>query len=82
VASGGNLSISAGASATLMKVASTQGATMTESDRPWLDPTLTPRERAVGLVAAMTLEQKIEQLHGAMETIDIYSLAAKATTPE
>jgi len=55
---------------------------MTESDRPWLDPTLTPRERAVGLVAAMTLEQKIEQLHGAMETIDIYSLAAKATTAE
>lgn len=55
---------------------------MTEPDRPWLDPTLTPRERAVSLVAAMTLEQKIEQLHGAMATIDIYGLAAQATTAE
>jgi beta-glucosidase len=55
---------------------------MTESDRPWLDPTLTPRERAEQLVAAMTLEQKIEQLHGAMETIDIYGLSAQATTAE
>lgn len=55
---------------------------MTESDRPWLDPTLTPRERAEQLVAAMTLAQKIEQLHGAMETIDIYGLSAQATTAE
>jgi beta-glucosidase len=29
-------------------------------------------------VDAMTLEQKIAQLHGAMETIDIYALAAQA----
>ena len=55
---------------------------MTESDRPWLDPTLTPRERAEQLVAAMTLAQKIEQLHGAMETIDIYGMSAQATTAE
>ena len=55
---------------------------MTESDRPWLDTTRTPRERAVDLVAAMTLDQKIEQLHGAMATIDIYSLANSATTAE
>ena len=27
----------------------------------------------------MTLEQKIAQLHGAMETIDIYGLTAQAT---
>jgi beta-glucosidase len=43
---------------------------------------LSPRERALALVAAMTLEQKIAQLHGAMETIDIYGLAAQVTTKE
>jgi len=37
---------------------------------------MSPRERAEQLVAAMTLEQKIAQLHGAMETIDIYALSA------
>ncbi len=42
------------------------------TERPWLDTTLSPRERAVALVAAMTLEQKIRQLHGNMETIDIH----------
>ena len=47
--------------------------------KPWLDPSQTPRERAEHLVAAMTLEQKIAQLHGAMETIDIYALSAQAT---
>lgn len=52
------------------------------TDRRWLDPSLPPRERATCLVAAMTLEQKIEQLHGAMETIDIYGLASQATTAE
>ncbi|MCA0306942.1 MAG: glycoside hydrolase family 3 C-terminal domain-containing protein [Actinobacteria bacterium] len=52
------------------------------TDRRWLDPSLPPRERATSLVAAMTLEQKIEQLHGAMETIDIYGLASQATTAE
>ena len=43
----------------------------------WFDPTLPPRRRAKELVAAMTLEQKIAQLHGAMETIDIYALSAQ-----
>ncbi len=38
---------------------------------PSFDTTLPPRNRARELVAAMTLEQKIAQLHGAMETIDI-----------
>ena len=37
----------------------------------WQDTSLPPRERATKLVAAMTLEQKAAQLHGAMETIDI-----------
>jgi len=41
---------------------------------PWLDKSLSPRERAEKLVAAMTLEQKIAQLHGGMETINIYAL--------
>ena len=41
---------------------------------PWMDKSLSPHERAEKLVAAMTLEQKIAQLHGAMETINIYTL--------
>ncbi|WP_068401257.1 beta-glucosidase [Kribbia dieselivorans] len=44
------------------------------TDRPWQDPSLAPQERALALVAAMSLEQKIAQLHGNMETIDIYSV--------
>ena len=44
----------------------------------WQDTSLSPRERAEKLVEAMTLEQKIAQLHGAMETIDIYALTAQA----
>jgi beta-glucosidase len=44
----------------------------------WQEPSVAPRERAEKLVAAMTLEQKIAQLHGAMETIDIYGLSAQA----
>ena len=43
---------------------------------------MSPRERAEQLVAAMTLEQKIAQLHGAMETIDIYSALADADIEE
>jgi beta-glucosidase len=39
---------------------------------------LSPRERGEKLVEAMTLEQKIAQLHGAMETIDIYAVTAQA----
>ncbi|WP_223881901.1 beta-glucosidase family protein [Niallia endozanthoxylica] len=41
---------------------------------PWMDKSLSPSERAEKLVAAMTLEQKIAQLHGSMETINIYAL--------
>jgi beta-glucosidase len=46
---------------------------MTETTRGWQDAALPPREQAERLVASMTLEQKIAQLHGAMETIDIYA---------
>ncbi len=55
---------------------------MTDEARPWMDAALSPRERAEKLVAAMTLEQKIAQLHGNMETIDIYGLANQATSAE
>ena len=51
---------------------------MRETAYAWQDPSLPPRERAEKLVAAMTLEQKIAQLHGAMETIDIYAITAEA----
>ena len=51
-------------------------------ERPWLDTALSPRERAQALVAAMTPEQKIAQLHGAMETIDIYALSNSAASAE
>ena len=51
-----------------------------------MDKSLSPRERAEKLVAAMTLEQKIAQLHGAMETINIYDLPSademNAMSPE
>ncbi|MDO5697107.1 MAG: glycoside hydrolase family 3 C-terminal domain-containing protein [Dermatophilus congolensis] len=50
--------------------------------RPWENTELSPRERADSLVEAMTLEQKISQLHGNMETIDIYGISAQATTEE
>lgn len=49
---------------------------------PWQDSTKSPRERAELLVSAMTIEQKIAQLHGAMETIDIYAVSNQATTAE
>lgn len=42
--------------------------------RPWMDTSLSPDERADLLIAAMTLEQKIAQLHGAMETINPYTI--------
>ena len=51
-----------------------------------MDKSLSPRERAEKLVAAMTLEQKIAQLHGAMNTINIYDMPSmdemNAMTPE
>lgn len=45
---------------------------------PWMDVALPPRERAERLVAAMDTEQKIAQLHGAMQTVDIYGLTRSA----
>ena len=51
---------------------------MSEAARPWQAPGMQPRQRAEALVAEMTLEQKIAQLHGAMETIDIYGMSAQA----
>ena len=51
---------------------------MSETTFAWQDTSLSPRERAKKLVEAMTLEQKIAQLHGAMETIDIYAITAQA----
>ena len=51
---------------------------MSHTTFAWQDTSLSPRERAEKLVAAMSLEQKIAQLHGAMETIDIYAITAQA----
>ena len=52
---------------------------MSEDTFPWQDTSLPPRERASDeVVEAMTLEQKIAQLHGVMQTIDIYALTAQA----
>ncbi|WP_225754393.1 beta-glucosidase [Actinotalea sp. Marseille-Q4924] len=55
-----------------------EAAPSRSTDRPWTDTSLAPAERARLLVAAMTLEQKIAHLHGAMETIDIYEISARA----
>jgi beta-glucosidase len=51
---------------------------MSETQLGWQDASLSPPERAKKLVEAMTLEQRIAQLHGAMETIDIYAITAQA----
>ena len=51
---------------------------MTETTYAWQDTSLSAHERAQRLVEAMTLEQKIAQLHGAMETIDIYAITREA----
>ena len=51
---------------------------MTETTSAWQETSLAPRERAKRLVEALTLEQKIAQLHGAMETIDISAITAQA----
>ena len=45
---------------------------------PGSTPPDSPGTAPSTLVAAMTLDQKIAQLHGAMETIDIYALSAQA----
>ncbi|SDC06440.1 beta-glucosidase [Raineyella antarctica] len=47
---------------------------MTVTDQPWTDTGKTPKERAQALVGAMTLDQKIAQLHGSMKTINIYDV--------
>jgi beta-glucosidase len=51
---------------------------LSETTFAWQDTSLSHRERAEKLIEAMTLEQKIAQLHGAMETIDIYAITAQA----
>ena len=48
--------------------------------RPWEDKTKAPGERARAPVTAMSLDQKIAQLHGAMETIDIYAIGPRVLT--
>jgi beta-glucosidase len=53
-------------------------STLSETESAWQDTSFSPRERAEKLVGAMTLEQKVAQLHGAMETIDIYAVSAQA----
>ena len=55
---------------------------MSDTRFAWQDTSLPPHERAQKLVEAMTLEQKIAQLHGAMETIDIYAVSADASESE
>jgi beta-glucosidase len=58
---------------------STEGdPTLAKPTSAWQDASLSPRERAEKLVEVMTLDQKIAQLHGAMETIDIYAMTAEA----
>jgi beta-glucosidase len=47
---------------------------MSAARQRWMDSALAPDERARALVAAMSTDQKIAQLHGGMETIDIYSI--------
>ncbi|MST50277.1 glycosyl hydrolase [Mobiluncus holmesii] len=55
---------------------------MNSENRPWMDETLSDEERAKLLVANMTLEQKIAQLHGGMETINIYDLSNNVSSEE
>ena len=43
--------------------------TLSVTTSAWQDTSLSPGERAAKLVAAMTLEQKIAQLHGAMTEV-------------
>lgn len=52
------------------------------SNQPWMNKDLSPKERAEKLVEAMSLEQKIAQLHGGMETIDIYSASNNVESDE
>lgn len=49
---------------------------------PWMDTSLEAKKRAELLVENMNIDQKIQQLHGAMETIDIYATMAEITDEE
>src|SRR4051812_19990214 len=40
------------------------GVPAARAAEPWLDTARSPRERATALVAAMTVDEKIDQLHG------------------
>lgn len=51
-----------------------RSAPMSADARPWEDTARPAEERARALVSAMTTQQKVAQLHGNMETIDIYSI--------
>ncbi len=44
---------------------------MTKNQSDWMDDTLSPQQRADALVSALATEQKIAQLHGAMQTLNI-----------
>jgi beta-glucosidase len=56
------VAIGAVAAATLGTVLAVPGAAATPA-RPWLDPTETPMQRAEQLVAQMTLDEKLAQMH-------------------
>lgn len=45
---------------------------------PWMNESLSDKERAEKLVESMNLDQKISQLHGGMRTIDIYNVDMEA----
>src|SRR5947199_3403088 len=49
------------------------GPTTSAHDRPWLNTSLSPNERAALLLAQMTLEEKISMVHGVSN--DTYSTA-------
>lgn len=49
---------------------------------PWMDESLSNEERAKLLVENMTLEQKVAQLHGGMETINIYEFSNDVASDE
>lgn len=48
------------------------------TEHVWLDHSKSAKERAEALVAAMSLEDKIGQLHGGMKTINIYNIDMEA----
>lgn len=52
--------------------------TNNSESKPWMDASKSDRQRAEELVSAMTLEEKIAQLHGGMKTINIYDVDMSA----